>query len=1672
MPLTPTEAKLAEIWRDVLQLETVAPDQAFLDVGGNSVKAAHLAAEIAARLGVHITLLDLFNAATIRQQAPIVQQKLLQRGAAPAVEEYPPIRPDPASQYEPFPLTDVQQAYWIGRAQMLELGGVSTYTYFEVETGTLDLPRLNAALNALIRRHPALRTRILPDGTQQVLAEIPPYAIREYAAHPQGSATVREQVRREMSHQVLPADQPPLFDIRAVHTPGGTRLHFGFDALCMDGWSRRLFFREWAALYADPSAPLEPLAVTFRDHVLAEHAFRQSARHARARSYWWARLDDFPAAPDLPLAIPPETLGAPHFTRRSHYLPAEKWERLQQAAAARGLTASVILAAAYADALRLWSRTPRFALNLTVFNRNFPHPHINHVIGDFTSLLLLAVEPPEPAASFTARAAQLQRQLLADFEHADVSAIEVLRELIRRRGLGSRAAQMPVVFTRYFDPETAIDTEAPEAWLGKTTFSTSQTPQVWLDLIVANELGSIALHLNAVDDLFPPGMAADLFAALARWLERLADDGTAWDFDWRAAAALLLPPAHAALQAAANATAAALPGSLLHELFAAQAARTPDAPAVITADRTLTYAELLSRARAIGADLRARGARPNRHVAIVMDKGWEQAAAALGVLFSGAAYLPIDPATPAERFHYILRFGQVDLALTQQHLLRGLDWTPGVTPIAISGTNPPPGVTDPWEPIQRPADLAYTIFTSGSTGLPKGVMIDHRGAVNTIQDLNARFGISARDRVLALSALTFDLSVYDIFGTLAAGGAIVMPEPGAARDPARWAQLARAHGVTLWNSVPALMSLLVEYMAGRAETLDTLRLVWLSGDWIPVNLPGKIRALCPGAQIISMGGATEASIWSIIYPIGEVPPDWTSIPYGKPMRNQHFYVLDHALNACPLGVPGDLYIGGAGLALGYWRDARKTAEGFVPEPHPPAGGKGARLYRTGDLGRWLPDGNIEFLGRADFQVKVQGFRVELGEIEHALLAHPAVQAAVVTVRGERFEEKSLAGYVVPAAGRTLDADALRADLASRLPAYMLPAHLLVLDALPMSANGKIDRARLPAPPARTASGKPGDAAVDGQLLDIAARLLGQPGLDMQTDLLLLGANSIVMIRLINEVEKLLGFRPDITALYRQPRLAAIAAMWADTRAARTAPDHAEHPAPLALEELRDPAARAAFKEAQHGIRADSARRAAVPLPAGDLDDLARRSARRRSFRQFDPAPLPLSRLAGLLLNLRQRSPGGQPKYLYASAGGLYPVQAYLFVKPGRVEGLAGGTYYYHPQKHALEVLYGAAELPDEIFNPQVALPVYRECAFAIFLVTQMKAIQPMYGERSAHFAAIESGLIAQLLETQAVEHALGLCQIGNVRFEPVRGWFDLDEGHQLAHTLLGGGLGREALLEVRLGRAPESLVTIQPAGTRPPIFGFHPAGGHVLKYFELAPHLGLDQPFYALKARGMEDGMPPRRFMGEMAAAYLEEIRAVQPEGPHTLLGYSVGGYVAYEIAQRLVQAGDPPPRLILIDTNAASVPHLKDALGDWRYLRFRLRKALGKARQAWWAGRGYSWRARLRLFQKARRRSIFLHDDLARRYEEMLAAVPLDPSYKALRDAQREAKLAYRIQPYPGDLVLIIADETGRYIQFAWDELVRGRCVIERVPGTHFDVLEGDNLRRVAEAIARHLPA
>jgi amino acid adenylation domain-containing protein len=605
--------------------------------------------------------------------------------------------------------------------------------------------------------------------------------------------------------------------------------------------------------------------------------------------------------------------------------------------------------------------------------------------------------------------------------------------------------------------------------------------------------------------------------------------------------------------------------ALLHHRFVQQAARTSASPAVISRERSLTYGELDAESTQVACRLVRSGVGAGSLVGVAMEKGWEQIVACLGVLRSGAAYVPVDPRWPGKRLRDVLGSADISQVLTQPQLRDSIDWPDAVSVSqvdrpaadAVVGTAPNVAVS--------PDDLAYVIYTSGSTGIPKGVMIEHGPAVNTVLDVNDELSLTAADRVLALSALSFDLSVYDIFGPLSVGGAVVIPSPGDEREPGHWLRLMAEGGVTLWNSVPALMAMLCEHAKSAPPPPDLLgpRAVLLSGDWIPMSLPADIWKLFPEARLWSLGGATEASIWSIWHRITPADASLASIPYGISMKNQRVFVADAAMRPRPRWVPGEIYIGGAGLARGYLGNAAQTARSFVSDPV-----TGARLYRTGDWGRLLPSGEIEFLGREDMQVKIGGHRIELGDVESALLSCTGVREAVGTVCGDRGKTR-LVAHVLLQPGMQQSGPELKKQLEELLPRYMVPAVIAIKEEFPLTANGKVDRAALSrvrddGATAGEVQLLPADAEEE-LLLKIWGRFFDAPTLSVTDNFFELGGDSLKAVRLASVLRREAGVEMPVSALFGSSDIRSLAQRLRDLRASADGRDHRSAVVPIHAE---------------------------------------------------------------------------------------------------------------------------------------------------------------------------------------------------------------------------------------------------------------------------------------------------------------------------------------------------------------------------------------------------------------------------------------------------------------------------------------------------------------------------
>ncbi|MDA3804709.1 amino acid adenylation domain-containing protein [Clavibacter sp. CT19] len=1149
-PLTPEERLVARVWTGLLGAPCGRADS-FFAAGGDSLQATRSVAALRAAGATDASVAALFRHPVLADFAATLH--LTEPEPADARAR---IVPDPAHAHDPFPLTDVQRAYAVGRDPRIPLGGVGTYHHTEFDGRGQDLERLAAAFDELVRRHPTLRTVIHPDGTQRVLEEVPPVHVdvREVPADADPDAVTRELAafRERTSHRRHDLAVWPLFDLDAVRYPDGrggtrTRIGIGLDYAVVDALSIMILYTELDLLVRGLPLPPAPAELTFRDCVLQT---RPDPERLRAdEEHWRARLADMPDAPRLPLATADP---APRFTRRAHRFDAGWWTAFRDRCRAAGLTPTSMLATAYGHVLSRWTGQRDLTMTLTLFDRRDVHPDMPRLVGDFTGLTLL----DHRAADSAAEAARgLQERLAGDLDHREAPASWILRE--RARLQGTAVAPVPVVFTSAIgvgDGGSAgighgVSADVSGSF-GERIHGVSQSPQVLLDVQVLEDHGGLRIDADARDDAFPPGLVEALVAAYVATLEHLATAD--WDAPLPAD-----PPADQA-RARAAAPAAPRPGRLLHDGVHEAALRAPDAPALITGTgasaRVVTHGQLADRALRIAGALQRRGLGPGDLVGITLPRGADQAAAVLGVLSAGAAYAPIGVGQPPARRRAIHRAAGIRLVIADDPAAAG-----GDAPDAPALLRPADAAAE--EPLAAPvrppvSALAYVIHTSGSTGEPKGVEIAHDAAWSTVDAVGRMLDMGPADRILALSALDFDLSVFDVLGVLGAGGALVIPEEGEERDAPRWLDLVHEHGVTLWDTVPMLLDMLLVAADDRPGLLGTLRAALVSGDRVGTDLHGRlIRAAGPDTRLVALGGATEAAIWSNSWEVDGPLDGWASAPYGRPLPDQAFRVLDASGRDCPDWVPGELVIGGRGLARGYRGDPARTSAAFVEID-------GGRWYRTGDTGRYRPGGILEFLGRADRQVKLGGHRMELGEIEAAHAAAPGVRRAIALVVDGTAGRRHLHVAIEPDDGHDAAAvlAAATATAADRLPAYAMPRRVHLVDAWPLTANGKVDVRALgraladadaEADPARpdAATSTDADAAArpatpatptEAALAELWSGILGTPPAP-DAGFFAAGGDSLAMLRLVTAAQRRFGVDAGVRRFLEEPTVRAYAA---------------------------------------------------------------------------------------------------------------------------------------------------------------------------------------------------------------------------------------------------------------------------------------------------------------------------------------------------------------------------------------------------------------------------------------------------------------------------------------------------------------------------------------------------
>jgi amino acid adenylation domain-containing protein len=959
-----------------------------------------------------------------------------------------------------FQLSDMQYAYLIGRSPGLELGGVPSSCYMEYEYNGLDVAKFVSSLHSIVAQHPMLRASV-SDGGRQV---INPYRImlnihnNNFSSNTVDEAnTAAHAVRTQMKLQKKSRGNLTALDAAITVLPHQiVRVHFWFDLMFVDLRSVHIVLRDLWAKYGNIDiAPVESLP-TFSSYLDVERKAFDAAQGQRDKNYWLSRLENFYGPPELPFKKSPDQLGTPVTGRITRILDEKTLAALNTAAEREGLTAETLLLGCFAEVLRHWSKRQHFTITTTQLARHAHFPNIDEVVGNFLFPLLVPVLG-ERCDSLRTRFQAIQSDVLQGREHSIFNGVHVLRELTRRNP-DNRGIAAPIVFSNLLNADLSEAIGCHEG-PGVLIYTANQTPQVWLECQVARVGTHVHLNWNFVEELFHAPMLENIVDAFGALLEKCAFDPAFFD---ATGTIVPLPKCDATEREAANATARDIGPELLHKAILRAAAARPNAVAVVQGGVKTTFQELVGNAAKVANHLREEVVvSPGDLIAVSLEPGAHLLSAVLGVLIAGGAYVAIDPTLPLLRRESLLRRCNARAVVTDVRTAQLNSEIPALTRLCIDSHETQAFSSEVIETDVDLTDLAYVIFTSGSTGEPKGVMIAHESAHNTVTDINKRFSVGPDDTVFSVAPAGFDLSVYDYFGVLGAGGKVAFQEANTSNDPQVWAEELLLNDVTIWNSVPAPVKALVDRAADKLASTK-LRLILMSGDWIPIDLPQKLKDVLPKASVISLGGATEGSIWSICYPIETVDPNWKSVPYGKPLTNQQFHVFNDWLAPSPKWVTGELYISGVGLAQGYLADPAKTHERFLIHPD-----SGERIYRTGDLGRYIENGNLEILGREDNQVKINGYRVELGEVEACLVATTLVQHVVIDAPTHaKTGQRQLVAYYVPVltedTAPSLD-ETLRKACKVGLPSYMVPTYFISITDMPLTSNGKIDRKALPSP---------------------------------------------------------------------------------------------------------------------------------------------------------------------------------------------------------------------------------------------------------------------------------------------------------------------------------------------------------------------------------------------------------------------------------------------------------------------------------------------------------------------------------------------------------------------------------------------------------------------------------
>ncbi|EXL31150.1 Syringopeptin synthetase C [Pseudomonas syringae pv. syringae str. B301D-R] len=1693
-PQGDTEMALAQIWQNLLNLEQVGRYDQFFELGGHSLLAMRLISQVRQHLGVELGLADIFAQPELAAMARILADA---KGSS-----QPPIVP--VSRDQTLPLSFAQQRLWF--LAQLEGGSAAYHIPAGLRLrGTLDNPALKRALDRIVARHEVLRTTFVQvhgeDVAQHIASADIGFSLQLQVLT--GQADAEEQllaITAEEANEGFDLLNGPLVRGRLVRMAEDDHvLLVTMHHIVSDGWSADVLTRELSALYAAFSAgaedPLPTLPVQYADYAVWQRNWLSGDVLQQQRQYWQQTLGGAPALLTLPTDRPRPAQQDYSGNIRGLVLDAELTSGLKALSQRHGSTLFMTVMVAWASLLGRLAGQDDVVIGTPVANRL--RAEVEDLIGFFVNTLAIRVDL-SGAPSVEALMQQVKRQTLAAQSHQDLPFEQVV-EVVRPQ----RSMSHSPIF------------QAMLSWQNNETSDLSLGAMNLQGVAVNDHTAKfdLVLDMTEVGDQLIGTLeyATALFdeSTMDRYLgyfQRLLEAMVANEHRILEHVPLVDAVEREHLLSGLNATDRAYPqGPLMHRLFEAHAASRPQAIAARQGEQTLTYAELDSRANALAQHLRQHGVKAGARVAILLDRSVELLTSMLATLKCGAAYLALDRLAPEERVRFMLEDSEALMLLTRSELT-----APETTPrldldtldLSVAGQGPVALADE--VAGETPACI---IYTSGSTGIPKGVIVTHNGIVRLVRD---NYDFRADDRVAFSSNPAFDASSPEIWGALLNGGQSIIVEPSVLLEPAAFAALLKRHAVTVMFSSTALFNL---YAGLIPEALAGLRMLECGGERADPASFRRVREHSSQVRLFNGYGPTEATTCATRYEVFDVQPGTLSLPIGKPNANVRIYLLDVCGEPVPMGSVGEIYIGGVGVALGYLNRPELSAERFSDDPFSQQAG--ARLYRTGDLARWLPDGNLEYLARNDGQVKVRGFRVELGEVESSLHGCDGVRNSVVVAREDSpGDTRLVAYYTVHADVEAPEPEALRAQLSAGLPEYMVPSVFICLPDLPLTLNGKVDVQALPAPTAGQFASHAFEAPAGELEIRLAkawAEVLELQQVGRHDSFFDLGGHSLMAVRLVNQLVQS-GLAVSLADVFQHASVAALASLLG-SRSEEVAAQLHEQLVPVRTSGNQRPlflvheftGQDVHFAALAVHIDSDIPVYGLSGIPLGQeqlltMECLATRLlGAMRSVQPHGPYRLAGWSFGGLLayeIAIQLEGMDEQVEFI-----GMLDTYMPRLVDQGRERWNLKTAHRQHLLEHceqfwkargacaqALEALERVrANRQDFDFGgllqhcrEQGALPpeldIYTNEGLCQYLDREVA-----HGHAQANYTVYPNSVALHLFTASE-------WQPNSQKHSGYLGWDSVLPVSQLRSIKVAGdhmsmmkpphieGLGQaisQALADLpdrprEADSAHRPLLTIQ-GGRRDhaPVFCVPGAGDSVTGFIGLAEALGPHWPIHGLQPRGLDGRTVPYSLVETAAEAYLQALDSTHPEGPVHLLGHSFGGWVAFEMAQRLTARGREVASLTLIDSESPGgngvVGKPYTAIGVLERLIETMELAAGKSlgidRAAF---RAQDDVGQMRL----------LHAGMVR-----AGMLPQRSSPDAMRGPARAfgTALRTRYQPsqiYTGPVRLVLADDPvldAAGNQREQQAMVSGwrQCApdltVWRGPGNHFTILKAQHVRHLA---------